>query len=91
VDDVLEVLRPMLGGTFQEPDAGSAPPAEDVADSEAARIRRGIEEALGPAPVAIDELIRLCAAPAAAVLTIILELELAGKVARHPGNKVSWG
>jgi DNA processing protein len=91
-DDVLEVLRPMLGGSFQEPghDAGSVPPVEDLADSEAAPIRRGIEEALGPAPVAIDELIRLCGAPAAAVLTVILELELAGKLARHPGNKVSW-
>ena len=31
----------------------------------------------------------LCGAPAGAVLTMLLELELAG-TARHPGNKVSW-
>ena len=49
-----------------------------------------IEEAIGPAPVEVDELIRLCKAPAAAVLTVILELELAGRLARHSGNRVSW-
>jgi DNA processing protein len=91
-DDVLGVLRPMLGGNFQEPgrDAGGVPPLEDLAEAEAERIRAVIEVALGPAPVAIDELIRLCGASTAAVLTVILELELAGRLARHPGNTVSW-
>jgi DNA processing protein len=91
-DDVLGVLRPMLGGNFQEPgrDSGVVPPLEDLAEAEAERIRTVIEEALGPAPVAIDELIRLCRASTAAVLTIILEMELAGRLARHPGNTVSW-
>ena len=45
---------------------------------------------LGPAPVEIDELIRQLGAPTAAVLTVILELELAGRCVRHPGNRVSW-
>ena len=40
--------------------------------------------------VDVDELIRLCRAPTAAVLTVLLELELAGRLARHSGNKVSW-
>ena len=47
-------------------------------------------EALGPAPVEIDELIRQTGAPASAVLTVILELELAGRCRRQPGNRVSW-
>ncbi len=91
-DDVLGVLSPMLGGNFREPEraGGIMPPSEELADAEANRIRAAIEEALGPASVAVDELIRLCRAPAAAVLTVILELELAGRLARHPGNKVSW-
>jgi DNA processing protein len=46
--------------------------------------------ALGPAPVEIDELIRQLGAPAAAVLTVLLELELAGRCTRQPGNRVSW-
>jgi DNA processing protein len=47
-------------------------------------------EALGPAPVEVDELIRQTGAPAAAVLTVLLELELAGRCRRSPGNRVSW-
>ena len=91
-EDVLGVLSPMLGGNFQEPTHtdGIMPPGEDLAETEADRIRKTVEEALGPAPVSVDELIRLCGAPAAAVLTVILELELAGRLARHSGNKVSW-
>ena len=91
-DDVLGVLKPILGGGFQEPmrDFGGTPPAGEPAEAEADRVRSAIEEALGPAPIAVDELIRLCGVPAAAVLTVLLELELAGRLARHPGNRVSW-
>jgi DNA processing protein len=53
-------------------------------------VRTQVEEKLGPAAVDVDELIRQCGATPAAVLTILLELELAGRVQRHPGNRVSW-
>ncbi len=91
-DDVLAVLRPMLGAGFDEPEheQSELPFGAEPNEAEADRIRAAVEEALGPAPVAVDELIRLCGAPAGAVLTVLLELELAGKLARHPGNKVSW-
>ena len=91
-DDVLSVLRPILGGAFQEPARGldDAPLTGEPSEAETDRVRTKIEEALGPASVAVDELIRLCAEPAPAVLTVLLELELAGKLTRHPGNKVSW-
>ncbi len=88
-EDILAVLSPMLGGDFREPDAAS-PIAPAVLDAEADRIRTAVEEALSPAPVAIDELIRQLGAPPGAVLTVILELELAGRCTRHPGNRVSW-
>jgi len=88
--DVLAVLRPMLGGNFAEPDRSAPPSPDAVSDAETDRIRASIEEALGPAPVAVDELIRMLGAPAGAVLTVLLELELAGRIARHSGNKVSW-
>lgn len=48
-----------------------------------------ILEKLGPAPVPVDELVRQCQLTAAAVATLLLELELAGRVERHPGNLVS--
>ena len=48
-----------------------------------------IVERLGPTPVAVDELVRQCHLSAATVATLLLELELAGRVERHPGNLVS--
>ena len=91
-DDVLAVLRPIMGHDFREPGPSGGPtPADPAAlEAEADRVRRTIEEALGPAPVAVDELIRMSGAPAAAILTVLLELELAGRCRRHPGNFVSW-
>jgi len=93
-EDVVTVLSPMLGGDFREDGREGthelfALPAA-TGDAEANRIRAAVEEALGPAPVAIDELIRQLRAPAGAVLTVILELELAGRCVRLPGNRVAW-
>jgi len=54
------------------------------------RVRAAVEEAIGPVPVRVDELIRIADAPAQVVIAVMLELELAGKLTRHPGNAVSW-
>jgi DNA processing protein len=48
-----------------------------------------IVEKLSPTPVAVDELLRQCQLSAASVATLLLELELAGRIERHPGNLVS--
>jgi DNA processing protein len=90
VDDILEVLRPILASGFREPEPERRDMPAAALEAEADRIRAAVEEALGPAPVEIDELIRQLRAPAAAVVTVILELELAGRCRRHPGNRVSW-
>ena len=88
--DVLAGLRAILGQDFRDPEReGPAAPSEPD-EAEADRIRARVEEALGPSPVTIDELIRLCRAPPGAVAIILLELELAGRLARHPGGGVSW-
>jgi DNA processing protein len=91
-EDVLAVLAPMLGGDFREPETRGPDILPDGAalEAEADRVRRAVEEALSPAPVPVDELIRLTGAPAGVVLTVLLELELAGRCHRHPGNLVSW-
>jgi len=46
-------------------------------------------EKLSPTPVAVDELVRQCHLLAASIATLLLELELAGRIERHPGNLVS--
>jgi len=43
----------------------------------------------GPAPVAVDELIRQSGEGAAAVQMALLELEIAGRLQRHAGGRVS--
>lgn len=88
-DDVLSVLQPMLSHGFSEP-AGGSPPAESFTEADVDRIRDSVLEALGPAPVAVDEVIRLCGAPPQVVLAVLLELELAGRLRRHAGNEISW-
>ena len=44
---------------------------------------------LGPVPVSVDELLRECQLSHAVMVTVLLELELAGHLECHPGNRVS--
>ena len=44
---------------------------------------------LGPSPVSLDDLIRMSGASPAIVRTVLLELELAGRLERHGGGLVS--
>ncbi len=62
----------------------SMPDQDGTADA-----RPVIMELLGFSPVAVDELVRNCQFSIAAVSAILLELELAGRLERHPGNRVS--
>ena len=48
-----------------------------------------VEELLGPSPVPVDEIVRLSGAPSGAVQMVLLELDLAGRLDRHAGGKVS--
>jgi DNA processing protein len=44
---------------------------------------------LGPAPILLDDLIRMAKTSPAIVRTVLLELELAGRLERHGGGLVS--
>ena len=70
------------------PDFAPSPPSPP-ADAELERARRAVLEKLGPTPVAVDEIIRQCQVTAAVALTVLLELDLAGRLDRHPGNQIS--
>ena len=52
-------------------------------------IRIRVEELLGPSPAPVDEIVRLSGAEAGAVQLILLELDLAGRLDRHAGGRVS--
>lgn len=51
--------------------------------------RREVEKILSPAPTSVDEIIRNCQCSPPVVSWVLLELELAGRLERHPGNQVS--
>jgi DNA processing protein len=88
--DVLAVLKPLQRG-LAEPN-GSAYGAElpsDPSETEMTQARAIVRELLDPHPVDIDEVLRRCQLSRAIVLTVLLELELAGRLERHPGNRVS--
>jgi DNA processing protein len=85
-DDVVAVLNAQRTG-FRDP--GGAPSGAQFNDGQVDAIRTQLEELLGPAPVEIDELIRQIGADAPMILAALLELELAGRLERHPGGKVS--
>ncbi len=63
--------------------------AELPAESELEKARTTITEKLGYSPVDVDEIVSQSGYSASIVLTILLELELAGRLRRNAGNKVT--
>ena len=88
--DVIAVLEPILGRGIdvpaQEPASEPAGPL-DVEPGEDERSR--ITGLLGVTPVSIDDLVRLSQTTPAIVRTVLLELEIAGRLERHGGGLVS--
>ena len=87
-EDIVAVLRPIMGSelTVREDDVGpdqkaQADPAPDERDR--------IVALLSPAPVSIDDLIRLSQSSPGTVRMVLLELEIAGRIERHGGGLVS--
>lgn len=87
--DVLEAVRGMTGDGAGEPVAIEEP-ADGPGEAEPGTTERErVVEALGPSPVGIDEIIRYTRVSARIVHVILLELDLAGRIERHPGQRVS--
>jgi DNA processing protein len=84
--DVINAVAPIMERPIElrEPDADE-PLDFDPEASERARI----VDLLGPAPLSLDDLIRMSGASPAAVRVMLLELELAGRLERHGGGMVS--
>jgi DNA processing protein len=85
--DVVETIRPFDLRSLREPRRDYGAPAADSDASEAER--RTVLDLLSPTPVAVDEIIRQSSIAPALVQTVLLELELAGRLERHAGGKVS--
>ena len=88
IADIIECLA--------QPISAAAPPTQDWKSGGLTpgptgsidQCRDTILSGLGPESTDIDEVIAWCNAPAATVLAALLELELAGRVTRHHGNRI---
>jgi len=86
--DILEALSRPSTARLPEPADWRAARLSPGSPEAVDRCRARILDGLGPDGTDIDELVRWCKAPAATVLAALLELELAGRVSRHHGNRV---
>jgi DNA processing protein len=89
--DIVAVLRPIMEEK-KFPAHEADPSAEDDTAGEvdpASDERTRIVALLGPAPVQIDDLVRLSKSSPAVVRMVLLELEIAGRIERHGGGLVS--
>lgn len=78
---------PDQGAGLAELAPSPLPPPESAAELTAARAQ--VIDLLGPSPAPVDALVRRCQFSAPAVMAVLLELELAGRVETLPGGRVA--
>jgi DNA processing protein len=86
--DVIQAVEPIMGRPV-ELSHRALDEDEPPAFEPDARDRARIVDLLGPTPVLLDDLIRMAGTTPATVRTVLLELELAGRLERHGGGLVS--
>ena len=89
-DDILEILRDFSGShmrdiQFEQKTFSPLKIEEDIPDT----LRSDILSHLSFTPVTVDELIRTCDVNISAMQSVLLELELAGRVKRLPGGRIT--
>ncbi len=89
VDDIIGEIEPMIAREPDRPlrvsEIDGGPHPADAGDGD----RQKIVDALGSAPVEIDEIVRYTGLKPAIIHLVLLELDLAGRISRHPGGRVS--
>jgi DNA processing protein len=90
-EDVFEAVRPMLAAETEPPERPATRRPATILDPDVPndKVRESVVACLSPEPVAVDEIVRRCQLTAPIVRTILLELELAGRLEQHPGNRVA--
>ena len=85
--DVINAVAPIMERPIV---FGASEPDNEPLDFDAgASERKRIVDLLGPSPISLDDLIRMSGTSPAIVRTVLLELELAGRLERHGGGLVS--
>ncbi len=76
------------------PPCGVAEPAQNWQEppetaTDLLKTRMQVLDLLGTSPTAVDEVVRRCQFSAAAVMAVLLEMELAGRIQTLPGSRVA--
>lgn len=96
-EHVIEALAPQIASPLlrepsplaPRPASTALPEGAEEAGADRSRAMAEVLERLSPTPTAVDELLRDCQLSPPVVLTVLLELELAGRIERQPGNRIS--
>jgi DNA processing protein len=90
-EQVIESLEGLTGPQFKFHDSLKLEDQDieftEINDTD--KLRDRVLSLLGPSPVMVDELVRQCHCSAPVMGMVLLELDLAGRLERHPGNRVS--
>ena len=91
IDDIISIFAPprqAARGSSAFPQGNEISPNRSADEYD--RMQHRVASALGPTPVTVDELMRQCQLTPPELLTILHELETAGRLQRHSGNRVSY-
>ncbi|MCE3005439.1 MAG: DNA-processing protein DprA [Rickettsiales bacterium] len=88
--DVLGNLAPLERLPLAEPEIGNFAESAMASDSSLLdSARKVMTAALGPSPTLLEDVMAATELPPHLVMVVLLELELAGRLQRHPGGRVS--
>jgi DNA processing protein len=91
--DILDALSPMMEPRLDLQhvvrEGTGDQPISQTGDRAGDKERAILAEAVGPSPVETDDIIRHTGLPAATVYLLLLELDIAGKLNRHSGGRIS--
>src|SRR5450631_3148499 len=82
--DIIDAVAPIMERPVELREPDERFPLEEPATTDRARILA----LLGPTPILLDDLVRMAKTSPAIVRTVLLELELAGRLERHGGGLV---
>lgn len=90
-DDVIEALSPLAEPVAEQTSLPLSPASAPKSRSlrETAHLHTDILNRLSPSPITEDQLIRDLGATSGAVSAELTDLELSGKIVRHPGGTVT--
>ena len=95
-DDVMEILMDFSGNTLREPPTRQThftphlvETDNENSESSPEIMQEKIISQLSFTPIFVDELIRACHVTISELQSTLLELELAGRIKRLPGNRIS--